>query len=255
MDVARTRLHWASGRGTTRPEDIAYSLFGIFKVHLPVLYGEPVENALGRLLAEIISRSGDISVLDWVGEASSFNSCFPANPVPYQTVPDIQLTPSDPAKHSDLDLEKAQKLYNNLARLPRAKFVNNKLVLPSIAHLVTVVKLQGTSTRLSDRYTYEIHASRLTPLELTQSVYLDEDACRYILVRPWHPEALPTRTGSNDNAVWELLEQLKQPFNALLLKELRHNEYRRVASDCVITACPQDLVSVLDSQVLIPKIV
>ncbi|KAI6155032.1 hypothetical protein BKA82DRAFT_3967602, partial [Pisolithus tinctorius] len=65
MDDARSRLQWASLRGTTRPEDIAYSLFGIFNLHLPVLYGESAENALGRLLAEIISQSGDISVLDW----------------------------------------------------------------------------------------------------------------------------------------------------------------------------------------------
>ncbi|KAI6033014.1 hypothetical protein F5J12DRAFT_698020, partial [Pisolithus orientalis] len=65
MDDARSRLQWASLRATTRPEDIAYSLFGIFNLHLPVLYGESAENALGRLLSEIISQSGDISVLDW----------------------------------------------------------------------------------------------------------------------------------------------------------------------------------------------
>ncbi|KAI6164396.1 hypothetical protein EDD17DRAFT_1474194, partial [Pisolithus thermaeus] len=65
VDDARSRLLWASPRCTTRPEDIAYSLFGIFALHLPVLYGESAENALGRLLAEIISQSGDISVLDW----------------------------------------------------------------------------------------------------------------------------------------------------------------------------------------------
>ncbi|KAI6009365.1 hypothetical protein BKA83DRAFT_4070388, partial [Pisolithus microcarpus] len=65
MDDARSRLQWASSRRTTRPEDIAYSLFGIFALHLPVLYGESAENALGRLLAEIISQCGDISVLDW----------------------------------------------------------------------------------------------------------------------------------------------------------------------------------------------
>ncbi|KAI5993021.1 hypothetical protein EDD15DRAFT_2441315 [Pisolithus albus] len=70
MDNARWRLQWASSRLTTRPEDIAYSLFGIFNVHLPVLYGESAEHALGRLLTEIISQSGDISVLDWVGEPS-----------------------------------------------------------------------------------------------------------------------------------------------------------------------------------------
>ncbi|KAI6100833.1 hypothetical protein EV401DRAFT_1877198, partial [Pisolithus croceorrhizus] len=70
MDDARSRLQWASSRCTTRPEDIAYSLFGIFDLHLPILYGESAEKALGRLLTEIISQSRDISVLDWVGEAS-----------------------------------------------------------------------------------------------------------------------------------------------------------------------------------------
>ncbi|KIK17645.1 hypothetical protein PISMIDRAFT_42235, partial [Pisolithus microcarpus 441] len=65
LDDARSRLQWASQRTTTRAEDIAYSLFGIFNLHLPVMYGESAENALGRLLAEVVSHSGDISVLDW----------------------------------------------------------------------------------------------------------------------------------------------------------------------------------------------
>ncbi|KAI6141767.1 hypothetical protein BKA82DRAFT_3985931, partial [Pisolithus tinctorius] len=65
VDDARSRLQWASKRSTTRPEDIAYSLFGIFSLHLPILYGKSAENALGRLLAEITSQSGDISILDW----------------------------------------------------------------------------------------------------------------------------------------------------------------------------------------------
>ncbi|KAI5994934.1 hypothetical protein F5J12DRAFT_410243 [Pisolithus orientalis] len=254
MDDARTRLHWASGRSTTRPEDIAYSLFGIFKVHLPVLYGESVENALGRLLAEIISRSGDISVLDWVGEASSFNSCFPASLVPYQTVPHIQPIPNDPAIRNGLDLEKTQKLYCKLAALPRAGFVNNRLTLPSIIHPITAVRLQSSSTSPS-HHTYEIHASRLTPLEVTLSVNLDKSADRYMLARPWHPKSLPMQIGGDDDAVWGPLEQLKQPFNAFLLEKLRHNEYKRIASDCIITACVQDLAGILDTEVLVPEIV
>lgn len=114
--------------------------------------------------------------------------------------------------------------------------------------------MQGSSTSPSC-YTYEIHASRLLPLEATLSVNLNEGVDGYILVRPWHPRALQTPTGSDDDAVWELLEQLKQPFNTLLLKKLPHNEYMRLAGDCMITACPQDLSSILDTEVLIRKIV
>ncbi|KIN99767.1 hypothetical protein M404DRAFT_964384 [Pisolithus tinctorius Marx 270] len=58
MDDARSRLRWASSRRTTRPEDVAYSLFGIFNLHLPVLYGESAESALGRLLGKVISYHG-----------------------------------------------------------------------------------------------------------------------------------------------------------------------------------------------------
>ncbi|KAI6132606.1 hypothetical protein EDD16DRAFT_420061 [Pisolithus croceorrhizus] len=254
LDNARSRLHWASRRRTTRPEDIAYSLFGIFGIHLPIIYGESAKIALGRLLAEIISRSGDVSVLDWVGEASSFNSCFPADLVPYQMVPRIHPIPGDSARPNDLEPEQARKLYSKLAGLPRAGFGNNKLTLPSIVHQVTAVILQGFLTSPS-RYTYAIHASGLVPLEVTLSVNLDKSASKYILARPWHPKTLPTQASGDEDAAWELLEQLKQPFNALLLKKLPHNEYRRIASDCMITARPQDLNSILDSQVLIPEIV
>ena len=83
MTGAREKLQWASKRVTKYPEDIAYSLFGIFGVHIPIMYGETKGNALGRLLQEIIARSGDISCLDWSGRSSEFNSCLPANITAY----------------------------------------------------------------------------------------------------------------------------------------------------------------------------
>ncbi|KAI6038026.1 hypothetical protein EDC04DRAFT_3113908 [Pisolithus marmoratus] len=74
MADARSRLQWASLRRTTRPEDIAYSLFGIFNVHPPVMYGESAEHALGRLLAEIVSKSGGISLPDWAGKVTNVST-------------------------------------------------------------------------------------------------------------------------------------------------------------------------------------
>lgn len=162
--------------------------------------------------AEIISRSGDVSVLDWVGEALPFNNCFPTNLLAYRTVPDIQPIPCAPVRPNDVDFGKTQNLWSKPAGLP-------------IIHQITAVQLQGFSTSPT-RYTYEIHASRLTPLEVTPSGNLDEGAGRYVLARPWHPKALSMQTGSGDYR--ELLEQLMQPFNALLLKKLPHEEYRRI---------------------------
>lgn len=63
VPVAR-KMSWASNRHTTRVEDTAYSLFGIFGLNLPLLYGEG-ERAFIRLQEEIIRNSHDLSFLAW----------------------------------------------------------------------------------------------------------------------------------------------------------------------------------------------
>ena len=52
---ATERLSWAETRQTTREEDMAYSLLGIFNVYMPLIYSEGGENAVGRL-REAIDR-------------------------------------------------------------------------------------------------------------------------------------------------------------------------------------------------------
>ncbi|KIM98685.1 hypothetical protein OIDMADRAFT_66246, partial [Oidiodendron maius Zn] len=47
------RMSWASSRKTTRTEDIAYCLLGIFDIHMPLLYGEG-KRAFRRLQEEIL---------------------------------------------------------------------------------------------------------------------------------------------------------------------------------------------------------
>ncbi|KAJ4329983.1 hypothetical protein N0V85_009971, partial [Neurospora sp. IMI 360204] len=42
-------MRWIEKRDTTREEDKVYSLFGLFDVHMPVLYGEGRQKALKRL--------------------------------------------------------------------------------------------------------------------------------------------------------------------------------------------------------------
>jgi len=50
-----TKMRWASRRQTTRIEDIAYCLIGIFDVNMPLLYGEG-PRAFLRLQEEILKR-------------------------------------------------------------------------------------------------------------------------------------------------------------------------------------------------------
>jgi hypothetical protein len=47
------RMMWTEGRDTTREEDMAYSLLGIFDIQMTLLYGEGKEKALRRLLRKI----------------------------------------------------------------------------------------------------------------------------------------------------------------------------------------------------------
>ena len=56
------RMSWASERVTTRGEDMAYCLLGIFEVNMPLLYGEGTK-AFDRLQEEILKRSYDHSLL------------------------------------------------------------------------------------------------------------------------------------------------------------------------------------------------
>ena len=59
------RMSWASARQTTRPEDLAYCLMGLFDVNMPLLYGERGAKAFLRLQLEIIKVSDDESIFAW----------------------------------------------------------------------------------------------------------------------------------------------------------------------------------------------
>ncbi|KAG2339567.1 hypothetical protein BDR05DRAFT_916950 [Suillus weaverae] len=195
MRYARERLQWASARNTTLQEDVAYSLFGIFGVHLPVIYGEKKQNALGRLLQEIVARSGDITALDWVGQSSEFNSCLPADIISYAAPPcalpslsedEVQTAVS--SLRSLVAVECASKLYTLLENMNAPRFANCRLHLPCIAFRVTEVKRRrGQSTH----FTYGVKADGLQDLLVTTDETLIQFSRArptqqiFFLVRPW----------------------------------------------------------------------
>ncbi|KAK4464055.1 heterokaryon incompatibility protein-domain-containing protein [Cladorrhinum samala] len=76
------RMAWAANRRTTRKEDIAYCLMGIFGVNMAMLYGEG-DRAFTRLQEEIIRKSDDESIFAWgfgsTGETSSASTQFLAS--------------------------------------------------------------------------------------------------------------------------------------------------------------------------------
>ena len=50
---------WAANRRTTKAEDVAYCLLGIFDVHMPLIYGEGEYNARKRLYQEIKKKADE----------------------------------------------------------------------------------------------------------------------------------------------------------------------------------------------------
>ncbi|KAH8883747.1 hypothetical protein GQ53DRAFT_597191, partial [Thozetella sp. PMI_491] len=51
--TTQERMRWIEKRETTRQEDKAYAMLGIFGVQIPLIYGEGRENAFRRLLEEV----------------------------------------------------------------------------------------------------------------------------------------------------------------------------------------------------------
>ncbi|KAF5677448.1 hypothetical protein FCIRC_6720 [Fusarium circinatum] len=58
------RMSWLSRRETTRIEDMAYCMLGIFGIHMPLIYGEG-HRAFFRLQEEILKTSDDHSLFCW----------------------------------------------------------------------------------------------------------------------------------------------------------------------------------------------
>lgn len=59
------KMSWASRRKTSRGEDLAYCLLGLFDINMPLLYGEGADKAFYRLQSEILRSSNDESVFAW----------------------------------------------------------------------------------------------------------------------------------------------------------------------------------------------
>lgn len=89
-------MSWAADRQTTRVEDRAYSLLGLFGVSMPMLYGEG-EKAFRRLQLEIIRESNDYSIFAWnpTVKAPRYGSVLADDPSYFGACHNIQKVESD----------------------------------------------------------------------------------------------------------------------------------------------------------------
>lgn len=141
LDDIREKLRLASTRHTTRVEDAAYSLLGMFSVSLPIVYGEG-DKALGRLLAQLLTTSGDTGILAWAGKPGSFNSCLPASITVFNQLPTTHIPPAiadvemeaivATLRASAVNIGLVTELYDKLSTLLVPSFTGQRLRLPCI---------------------------------------------------------------------------------------------------------------------------
>ncbi|RYP09478.1 hypothetical protein DL765_008428 [Monosporascus sp. GIB2] len=73
------RMSWAAERKTTKIEDRAYSLMGIFDINMPLIYGEG-EKAFIRLQEEIMKVLDDHSIFAWTSEKENHRGLLATSP-------------------------------------------------------------------------------------------------------------------------------------------------------------------------------
>ncbi|KAG1808130.1 heterokaryon incompatibility protein-domain-containing protein [Suillus variegatus] len=80
------KMTWAASRKTTRIEDVAYSLIGIFNISMTIAYGEG-DRAFQRFMVELIQNCKEWQILVWAGGLSG----CPTEPSCYRTTNDAAL--------------------------------------------------------------------------------------------------------------------------------------------------------------------
>lgn len=94
------KMSWAATRESTRIEDAAYSLMGIFEINMPLLYGEE-ERAFLRLQTEIIYSCPDPSILAWMlpeddpenmsqGDLDQYSGVMASSPICFRDCADVE---------------------------------------------------------------------------------------------------------------------------------------------------------------------
>ncbi|KAI6010023.1 hypothetical protein EDC04DRAFT_818826 [Pisolithus marmoratus] len=186
----REKLRLASTRNATVGEDVAYSLIGIFKSDIRPHYGEG-DDALGHLLEEIVSRSGEVAVLAWSGKSSIYNSCLPASISVYNQIP---YTPSSLGEEEmetcirelrgKLSQQVALSIYNQINFLPPTRFVTRRLYLPCFVFPVRRLGIQ--ELRQGNEKLYRARVSGLGEVEFTTTDDLPlREPQKFVFVHPW----------------------------------------------------------------------
>ncbi|OTA58900.1 HET-domain-containing protein [Hypoxylon sp. EC38] len=180
------KMSWAAGRSTSRSEDIAYSLLGIFQVNMPLLYGEG-EAAFTRLQEEIIKSSDDQTILAW-GLKKPISRLWGASHA-------LATSPSDFAECSDLISLGAAEPGDSFSmtqrglelHLPTVDLYGNNTMLYCLLNCAVADRDEGGDVRILALPLLQVNSLYRWPLSDSTS-FNDDVYTRLTLVTPlWIP--------------------------------------------------------------------
>jgi hypothetical protein len=146
-----TKMSWAAKRETTREEDQAYCLLGIFDVNMPLLYGEGLRKAFIRLQIEIMAQIRDESIFVWnCPYAARVLPLLAESPAWFKDsgLTSILYSGILPIRRSHLEITK-RGVHIEAVLIPSSpgRMSDVEFLMPLNAHLPTVVASIGTITR------------------------------------------------------------------------------------------------------------
>ncbi|KAF4914240.1 Vegetative incompatibility protein HET-E-1 [Colletotrichum viniferum] len=146
-------MSWAATRDTTRVEDRAYSLLGIFDINMPMIYGEG-DKAFRRLQEEIARETNDLSLFAWraspstAGKSQIFRGLFATSPNEFSSCATIT---NSVARH---DTQQEFSLTNKGVRIQTKLFkhADNAYIMSLGLTLATGVPVCISLTRTTDGF-------------------------------------------------------------------------------------------------------
>ncbi|KAF2662203.1 HET-domain-containing protein [Lophiostoma macrostomum CBS 122681] len=119
ISVAK-KMSWAASRTTTREEDLAYCLLGIFGISMPLVYGEGAR-AFTRLQEEIMKETTDLTLFAWQAEtyitgAVRYRGVLANSPMEFSNAGDI-VSNTNPRNNPEFAMtNKGLKIQTTLTR-------------------------------------------------------------------------------------------------------------------------------------------
>ncbi|KAG1745607.1 hypothetical protein EDB19DRAFT_453342 [Suillus lakei] len=189
------RLRWASRRTTTRIEDMAYSLIGIFDVSMPIAYGDG-QRSWFRLMEIILQQCKSWDIFAWAGEWSPYSRAIPRSPKGYDAF-DV---------HSFIELSKTLdmgKVERRVGKIPPGLRGDHAFAMTRHGLQMKIPLLYVVFD--SPNQVATIHArtpgylGRSKPQNLPVQVICHERISKGRDLLPWDSELQPEQTGSTES--------------------------------------------------------